>query len=500
MAAQAVALAAARILGFVFTFAFPLLLVRLVDKAEFGLYRQSFLFVATCLNLLALGVMGSAFYFFPREPERKREIVLGILLYHLMTGLLVGGALWCFPGLVVMAVGSEGLRPHAFWLGVVVFTWQFSCVLETIATAQQDVKASTAFITGANFSKGALMVGATWWDPSAGTILRAAAAQGVLQSIVLLVYVCRRFPGFWRAWDSALLRRQFSYAAPLGLAAGVLTLYEDLHHYFVSHRFDTATYAVYAVGCFQAPFVGQLRDAIGQLMIARVSYLQRFGTREQIVAVSLRVTRWLCVLYFGVFGLLAVVARELIEALYTRKFLDSLPVFYANLTLLLLGITMYDPMLRAYQEQRFYVLRVRLALLGLLAALLYAGLHWMGLLGAVAAVVTIQLLERLIMVNRVAALLGLTRAEAGAWWFIGQIAAVAAVAAAVAAAARWGLAGQSPWAILAACGAVFGLTYGALLWTFRSLGDDHALVEGKLRALGRRFGLGGAPANGTPGA
>jgi len=92
-------------------------------------------------------------------------------------------------------------------------------------------------------------------------------------------YLAVRFPRFWRHWSWDLLRAQLAYALPLG-AAGLLAIaQEDLHNYIVSHRFDAATYAIYAVGCMQIPLLLVFRDSVGSVMIARVSALRQEGAR-----------------------------------------------------------------------------------------------------------------------------------------------------------------------------------------------------------------------------
>ena len=62
-------LVAGRGVGFVATFAVPLVLVRLFDQATFGTYKQLFLIYGTLFGLAQLGVAESLYYFVPRRPE-----------------------------------------------------------------------------------------------------------------------------------------------------------------------------------------------------------------------------------------------------------------------------------------------------------------------------------------------------------------------------------------------------------------------------------------------
>src|ERR1700682_3777998 len=76
----------AKTVGFAFSIALPLLLVRRMDREQYGLYKQAFLVVTTAVAVLPLGVPMSAFYFLPREKSRQRETVLNIVLFHVAVG------------------------------------------------------------------------------------------------------------------------------------------------------------------------------------------------------------------------------------------------------------------------------------------------------------------------------------------------------------------------------------------------------------------------------
>ena len=65
---------AGRTIGFVATFAMPVVLVRTFDQAAFGTYKQLFLIYGTLYGLAQLGVAESLYYFVPREPEAGRHI------------------------------------------------------------------------------------------------------------------------------------------------------------------------------------------------------------------------------------------------------------------------------------------------------------------------------------------------------------------------------------------------------------------------------------------
>ncbi len=457
---------AAKTVSFMLSFALPLLLVRRLAQDEFGRYKQVFLLVDTAVAILPLGFYLSAFYFLPREPTRQMQVIFNILLFHLFVGGLACAALVLRPTLAAELLNAPELTRLATPLGLVILCWIISYFLETAAVAHQELRLAVIFIIGARLTKSGLLLAAALYLPTVKALLWTSVAQGVLQTVVLLYYLRSRFGPFWRGFEWAMMREQLSYALPLGCSAVVLALFATLDNYFVSHRFGSATYAVYAVGCFSIPLVPLLSEAVGQVMLPRVSLLQRQGQLREIVELTARMMRKLAFVYLPIYALLLVVAREFIEFLFTAQYAASWPIFAINLTLIPLGLlaSAVDPVMRAFAAQRYYLLKARLVLLGLMVVAILVGLRLGGMVGAITAAVLVNFVERLVTTHRSARVLGVTRRDWPLVGDVGKIAIAAGISGVAAALVRglW-LAGAKPFVVLVACGSAFAFVYAAAL-------------------------------------
>jgi len=486
MTRQAIWLSAAKVVGLMLNIVFPLLLVRIFDQAQFGLYRQCFLVVVTAQNILPLGMGISISYFLPREPERGREIVCNILLFHLLVGGAAGLLLWLYPMALVHLFKEPEFLSYAPKVGLVICLTVFASFLDVAPTALREVRLSSAFIILGQLTRSGFMLGAVLWSPSIHVLLNAAILQAAVQCAVLLYYLETRFPGFWHSFNWPFFRDQISYATPLGVATISLSLFEDLHHYFVSHSYDAATYAIYAVGCLQIPFLGAIRDAIGQLMILRVSQLQKASAHGDIMELTFRVARKLALMYLAVYAFFIVFGRDLLIVLYTRKYEASWPIFALYLTQVLLSIVMYDPIFRAYSSQRYFVLTVRAVLLAILIPALWIGLRMWGLMGAVGAVISVHFVERCLCYYRVTKILNIRRADWKGLADIPKIAAVAALAALCAATIRALIHFPHPILMLAVCGTVFAGVYAVGVWIWALIEVEEKEFILRLLRLGAR--------------
>ncbi|HEX7956088.1 MAG TPA: oligosaccharide flippase family protein [Pyrinomonadaceae bacterium] len=491
LTARAFWLMFAKTLGFAFTFLLPPLLVRHLTQTEYGLFKQVFLVVGTAVAVLPLGFGMSAYYFLPREDERGRaRAVLNVLVFSTAVGAAGGLALALFPGLLGRVFNDPTLVSYAPLVGVVIFFWVVSSFLETVAVANQETRLSTVLIVGAQLTKTLFMLGALLAFGTLRALIYASLAQGVLQTVVLLRYLSARFPGYWRAFDLGMLRAQTAYALPLGVAGLMYTVQTEGHNYFVSHYFTPAEFAVYAVGCLELPLVGLLRESINSVMIPRVSLLQKAGETREIVGLTARVMRKLAAFFFPTYAFFMVAGREFIAFLFTPAYLPSWPVMVVNLTLLPFAIIALDPLVRAYAEHRYFLLKIRVLMLFVLAAGLWFGVARFGLVGAVGAVVLTGVVERLALLAKFARVLEVTRRDLPYFKDVAKIALAAAAAAAVAALVRALLPGVRPFFVLAACGASFGAAYLAAIVVLKVVTEDEfGAVRARAARLQRRVDL-----------
>ena len=480
----------AKTVGFGLTLALPLVLVRTLSLTEFGLYKQAFLIVGTATTILPLGFGMSAFYFLPRDHDGHGSIVLHIFLVHAAVGGLAGVVLWLWPGLLVTLFDSNALVPYAPRIGVVILEWTVGSFLEIIAVARQDLRASTAFIVGSQASKTVVFMLAAIMAGSVGSLINAAIVQGIAQTLVLVLYMRAHFSRWWTAFSGPILRSQASYALPLGLSALVLKLQNDLPHYVVAHVFGASAYAIFAVGAFNLPLIGLLRESVGSVMLPRVSLLEHQQDARRILELVASVARKLALVYFPMYVFLMVVGRDFIVLLFTTQYIASWPVFAIYLTVIPIGVLVLDPITRAFADQRFFLLNVRLTLFAVMIVVFALGASRLGLLGTMTVAVAAQVAGTAAAAVRLSRVMQLRRADLAPFAPLGRIAASAAAAGVVAAIARSALPPASPFTVVAVCGATYALAYVAAIAAARVIGTDEWI---SIRAIFGRWGIATRP-------
>ncbi|HJZ74987.1 MAG TPA: oligosaccharide flippase family protein [Vicinamibacterales bacterium] len=478
-------------LAFALTVAIPLLLVRRMPREQFGLYKQTFLVINSAINILPLGFSMTAFYYLAREEEYRTHTVFNIVLFTTAVATLCGAVVLACPAALVLLFKEPSAAAFSPWIAGIIVLWVVGSFLEIVTVANQEIRLATTMILGIQATRAIFFVAAAAISGTIRALLLAAIAQGVVQVLALFLYLRSRFPRFWRAFDVGFLRRQVAYALPFGAAGLLYSLQLDLHSYFVSHQFGAATYAVYSIGCFQLPLFGILSDSVGGVLIPRISRLQHRRERREIVLVTARAMRKLALAYFPAYAFLLVMRREFIIALFTARYLDSIPVFAINLTLIPLGVLLLDPIMRAHAEHRRFLVKLHAALLVGLAATLPFALGRFGLVGAITAVVMFNAAGRAVTLMKVATILDVGIDDLRLLADVGKVSIAAAGAALTTALIRPFTTTTAPLVSLTICGVAFTLVYAtvAVLSGVVTVDERAAIKTHVLRATGRVPGL-----------
>ena len=492
LARRVIWLASAKAVAFGLGFALPLILVRVLSQSEFGLYKQVFLLVNTAVTILPLGFAMSAFYFLPRCEGGQGRVVLNIALFHLAVGGLVGLVLLVYPDLLAAIFGSSELVGHAGGLALLVFLAVATSVLEIIAVAHGEVAFAARLIVGTYLAKTLLLLGAAWLAPSIEALIAAATLSYLGQAPLLLWYLGSRFPRCWAERDWPLMRAQLGYALPLGAATMLSMAQLDLHSYFVARTFDAATYAIYAVGCFQLPFLYIVNESVGAVMIPTVSRLQLENRPGEIVQLVARMMRKLAALYFPLYACLLVIGREFVTLLFTESYRASWPIFAVNLTLIPLCIlnAACDPVLRAHPAYTPVLVRIRVALIAVLVAGLWVvtSRHW--LLGAIVVMVGVYVIDRVSVSVMLGRVLHVSWRDLALFRDIAKLAAAAALAGVAAALVRVLVAGAGPLAVLAAASLTLAVVYVSAVTVLGvPTPDERDALRRRLLAVLMRVGL-----------
>lgn len=460
-------LSSGRALGAVAAMMIPIVLVRLLDQAEFGSYKQLFLVFATLYGIAQFGMAESLFYFLPADPARGGRYVANAVIASVATGAACLLLLAAAGGPLAAALGNPALGPLLPLLGLFLLLMLAAAAFEIVLTVRKRHAAASIAYAASDWGRALLLIAPLALLGSLEALLVGAIVSASLRLIVTLRYLHHEY-GPELAPDAALLARQAAYALPFGAAVLVEVAHANLHSFVVATRVDAATFAIYAVGCLQIPLVEFLMTSTGNVMMVRMGEAGA-GDRRERLAIWHDATRRLALLLLPLATFLWLAAPELVVVLFTADYAASVPVFRAWTIGIVAAALLTDAALRVHAATRTLLL-MNLARLGLVIALIGWALGAHGLVGAALVTVVATLVAKLIALHRLAGLFGCGWRALLPWRELATIAMAAALAAVP---AYWvqGVGGAGPAARLVLEGLLYGAGYCASL-----------LLSGQLRA------------------
>ena len=228
-------------------------------------------------------------------------------------------------------LGSAALVRYAPYIAVALFLTIAGSSLEVVATANQEVAYSAAFIIAAQFTKAVAVLVAALGFGTLSAVLWARFSKPPCSAAFWYGTSRTDFRDFSGRPDWHLMREQFSYSLPFAAGTFMVLVQTNYHQFLLARRVSAAEYAIYAVGCSNLPLIGLLRESVNSVMIPRMSFLHQQGDRHGMVKLAASSIRKLGFFYLPVVAYLSFLAAEFIAALYTPRYLASRSIFLFNI-------------------------------------------------------------------------------------------------------------------------------------------------------------------------
>jgi len=348
---------AGRLLALPLSILVPMILVRTFSVEEFGVYKQLFLVFAVVLPVIDLGVSNSLFYFVPKFPEQKSQIVSQTIYLQIIICTGVAIAFFFFNEKIgnLFSENANSLSSHIPMLGLVAISWHFSNLQETLLIVEKKAFEAgvISFLSEALRSIVSIIVALA--GGKIGVLLLALMGTGVVRALALGSYLAKTIQ--FQRIELPHLRSQLAYSLPFGLAVVVNTLVQSSHQFIVSSSVSITDYAVYAVGCFQLPILGIIVDSVAKASLVKMSEIA--GAKNSSIVMAELISnslRKLWILFFPIFVFLFITAEEFIVLLFTDTYRASVPVFRIFILMIPLSTILVQHVPRAFNETRFILI------------------------------------------------------------------------------------------------------------------------------------------------
>jgi O-antigen/teichoic acid export membrane protein len=433
---RALSLGTANALDFALQFMLPIVLTRTLDAQAFGEYRLLWLAVATLMLVTPMCMAPSLYYFLPRSDRPTQRLYINQTLIFLVgAGIVTAWAIssmnpW-LPGKLDGINEAHGLVVPAFAL-----FWVFASALDVIPTAEERVRWQARAIVSLAALRAIGLSLVAVWTRELGPVLIALVVFAAIKAGVLLWYVGRNHGFGGPVVRRETLAAQVHQAAPFALSGALHGLRMQGDQWIAAAVFTVTQFASFSVAAVLAPIVQIFRQSVNNVFLPSMSRLQSSGDVAGMLAMNSRANCMVALLAYPLLGFAFIFAEDVVALVYTRTYLEAVPVLRAYVVGLLVFVVELVSVLFVLKQGGFAA-RVNGVVLAIGLPLSYLGAVEIGLVGAAAGSVVALYLERAISLRRIARLTHTPISRLQDWGTLLGLAGAAALAAAVAGAALY---------------------------------------------------------------
>ncbi|MGE5095179.1 MAG: lipopolysaccharide biosynthesis protein [Betaproteobacteria bacterium] len=459
---RALSLGTANAIDYALQFLLPMVLTRTLDAHSFGQYRLLWLAVATFMMVAPMCMPSSLYYFLPRSDRPTQRVYINqVLVFVAVAGLVSAWALslWnpFLPG--KLRELSEG---HVAIVPAFVLLWVFAQTLDIMPTADERVGWQAKAVVSLSALRAVGLSAAAALTHDLFAVFLALLVFAALKAALLVYYVARHHGLGLPIARRDLFKAQVKQAAPFALSGALHGVRSQGDQWIAAAMFSVPMFASFSVATVMAPLVQIFRMSVNNVFLPSMSRMQSSGDLKAMLALNSRANAMVALLVYPLLAFAFVFAEQVITLVYTRTYLDAVPVLRLYILGLVAFVVELVSLLFVLQEGKFAA-RVNGLVLLLAVPLSYFGaVHW-GLMGAAMGSVVAIYAERILSLSRLAELTATPISRLQDWPTLAGILA-AAILAALAAGTTLHWTEWSSFATLVAGAAIVAVVYPAMLF------------------------------------
>ena len=438
-------------------FLLPIVLTRALSPHAFGEYRLLWLAVSTVVAITPMFMSESLYFFLPRsDAQAKRLYVNQTMVWLIGAGLLSAWILspWD-PFLPATFRPVADANPISIPLFVLL--WLAAYLIDVLPTVEERVRWQANVIVTLSIVRAVTLSTVALVTHGIEPVFWTLAAFAGFKLALLAFYIAREHglgPPFFR-WQS--FTGQVKHAAPFGISGSLHGFRGQADQWVAAALFTVPMFASFSIATVIAPMVQLFRQSVNHVFLPSMSRSHSSGDVAAMLGLNSRANAIVALLVYPLLAFAFVFAAPLISFIYTRAYLDAVPVMRLYILALVAFVVELNSILLLLKQGPFAA-RVNAAVLVIALPLSYLGAHAWGLPGAAIGSVTAVYVERIASLTRIARLVDIPVRKLQDWSTLAGLAAASAISA-VAAGAVLSYVDLRPLAKLAAGGALLALTY-----------------------------------------
>ena len=391
--------ATGRILAMIAGFLMPIFLTRYLTQENYGLYSQFNVLVGFMSSIFSFGMQSNLYYYFPNSDEQRRKALVGNTYFSMIVFAMVAFILLLIPTTAKLFIGSEKLMEFLLLVAIGIFFSVPIMLIFPLFVTRGDKTLSVVYPPVEALLRVGIIIGTALIFKTIEAILLSMVVYHVLQFVFVTFYASwpyRKINGNWFDWE--LLKSQFSYAAPFGLAVILNTIFNRFDKMLCISFITPEEYAIYSLAFYGIPGIHQVYESVAEVNILNMSAAYKENNiKETISLAQSYVTRLMSFSIPVILGVF-VFANVLFGFLFPPEYAKAIPIFRIYVFSFVIGALGAGLVLRATGKTR-YTLKAYLWSAIIFLPFAYFSIKYYGTWGAITTAMLGLLLPKIFQIS-----------------------------------------------------------------------------------------------------
>ncbi|PKM69635.1 MAG: hypothetical protein CVU94_02900 [Firmicutes bacterium HGW-Firmicutes-19] len=418
---DALRLTASKVITMIISMISAMLLSRFRTLGEYGTYSQLLIIVSIATSLIMLGLPNSINYFLAgADSPFERDKFLSVY-YTLSTFLsfVIGFVLVLSVPLLESYFDNENIRSFIYFFALYPWARIIASSIENILVVYRRTRLLVYFRITNSVSLLLIIFVVQIFGLTFNSYILMFLLVEIVFGLSVYFIVNSISGGIKLSFDINLIKKVITFSIPIGLASVVGTLNYNLDQLMVGKFYNTEQLAIYANAGRELPITIVTTSIVAVLLpvIVRLIKKQEYKIALKLWGNSI-ILSYVVICFFAV-GFFAF-APDVMNLLYSEKYLPGVPIFRVYSLVLLLRCTYFGIVLNASGKSQFifYSSIASLFMNVLLNYLLYLTI---GIIGPAIATLLSQLVINLIQLAYTAKATKVTFSNVFPWKSIGLL-------------------------------------------------------------------------------
>ena len=377
-----------------------IILSYLFSTADYGSFRQALMINKGLLELFALGIPMSIYYFLSRlQDDSKKMFIAQSLMVLAALGMVCSFLVFVFSGLIAEKFNNPDLEHLLRLFSLYPFFVLPTLALESVLVTLGHAKRYAIFLIIDKLVMLILAGIAVLLFRSIDGLFVILLIFSFVELLAAILLVKISTSGLSLVKRPIILREQIKVALPTGVANIVGILNVELDKLIVGLFFNVEQFARYVNGAFEIPFIGTVANATTSVLMPE--YVKSFEQKNHYRILEL----WhgaiikVAIIFIPLIVFMFFNAREFISLLFSDKYIGSAIIFQIYLIAHIPKLTWYGPLLVAMGYSKEPLIASLLSLVcNIVLNIIF--IQWIGFIGpAIATVLTTYVLVAYFLVR-----------------------------------------------------------------------------------------------------